>query len=435
MPLPVLVNLVAKYYPKQYFVHIGIVLIIIFVIRAYAQGRTTNRDRDLHGRVILLTGGFTPFGSRLLEELARRGAHIITLTHLPVESPEVTLIVEAVRETTKNEQIFVEQCDILSLPFTREFCTKFLTGKETRLDAIVFAHEYGHVGPLFLSKEERLACEERRSAASDSTFLMITLLLPTLLVAPAERDIRIINVVNPFYAAAVPKFPTAPPIEGSQLLRESFRALRGVVLMRHLQRVLDALPQAPSPNPDTAADAAASNKRQKSNIVAVSVSPGFSRQDTVAPLLRAQLATSESSILGFLTYFLLQPLLRIFAKAPSHAVQSVLHALFLPTPFKFASIPAKENQDSADNHPSEEALKPGALYADCSIVGIDLRNRDQIPDDEKEAASKAKIVDDGEYGGEALGRFVWESFEESLKAREAGTSNAASTSSADKKTT
>ena len=236
----------------------------------------------------------------MLEALANRGAHIIALTESPIESPEVTLIIEALREKTKNENIFAEQCDVPDIGSVRDFCTKFLTGKEHRLDAIVFAHEYEHVGPVFASKEEKLACEERRAAANDSTFLIITLLLPTLLVAPAERDIRVVSIVNPFYAAAVPRFPQAPPVEGSQFLREGYYALRTVLLMRHLQRVLDALPQAPAPNPDAASAAAASNKTQKSNIVSVSVSPGFSRHDTAAPLLRAKLGTPESSILGFL---------------------------------------------------------------------------------------------------------------------------------------
>lgn len=234
-----------------------------------------------------------------MEGLAQRGAHIIALTPLPIEAPEVVLVIEALRETTKNENIFAEQCDLLSTESTRAFCTKFLTGNEHRLDAIVFTHEYEHIGPLFASKEEKLACEERRAAASVSTFLMMTLLLPALLVAPAERDIRIINVVNPFYAAAVPQFPTPPSAKGSQFLREGYRALRNVVLTRHLQRVLDALPHAPAPNPDSAAAPAASSKVQKSNIVAVSVSPGFSRRDTVAPLLRAKLRSSEFSFVGF----------------------------------------------------------------------------------------------------------------------------------------
>lgn len=129
---------------------------------------------------------------------------------------------------------------------------------------------------------------------------MSTLLLPTLLVAPPERDIRIITLVNPFYAAAIPHFPQPPLNENSQLLREGYRALKTTILTRHLQRVFDALPQAPAPNPDTATAAAASTKAQKSNIVAVSVSPGFSRPDVIAPILRADFKREDFSVWGML---------------------------------------------------------------------------------------------------------------------------------------
>jgi NAD(P)-dependent dehydrogenase (short-subunit alcohol dehydrogenase family) len=239
-------------------------------------------------------GAFTSIGSTLLETLARRGAHIIALTDKPIDSPSITLLVEALRESTRNERIFVEHCDTVSINSTRAFCTKFLTGNEHRLDAIVFTHEYEHVGPLKAFEKERREAEERRAAGSDCAFLMATLLLPTLLVAPAERDIRIINVVNPFYAASVPRFPSPPSPRSSTFLLEGYRSLRSIILMRHLQRVLDALPQAPAPNPDAANTSVASNRVQKSNIVSVSVSPGFSRHDTICPLLRA-----KHSSLGF----------------------------------------------------------------------------------------------------------------------------------------
>ncbi|KAI5116775.1 hypothetical protein M0805_008730 [Coniferiporia weirii] len=437
MPLPVLITVLPKYYPSQYHVQIGLIILAIVAIRAYAQGRSTNRDRDLHGRVVLITGAFTSIGSTLVEALASRGAHVIALTHLSIEAPEVTLLIGALRDSTKNEHIFAEQCDFLSIKSVRSFCTKFLTGKEHRLDAIILAHEYEHIGPLFSSKPEKLACEERRAASSDGAFLMMTLLLPTLLVAPPERDIRIINVINPFYAAAIPSFPTPPPVAGSTFLREGYRALRTAVLTRHLQRVFDALPQAPAPDPDNTSAAAAS-KTQKSNIVAVSVSPGFSRHDTIAPLLRANHASPEFSLIGLITYILLQPILRIFAKAPSHAVQSILHALFLPTPFKRATKPVSETtkKDQTDDELPEEVLKPGALYSDCSIVRVDLQGRVQRlegPDEKPGDTSMAELADDEEYGGEALGRLVWETFEEALKVRERDAAEEAPAVPADKK--
>ena len=55
MPLPVLVSLVPKLFASPYLIHIAIVLFAVSVVRAYAQGRTTDRERDLHGRTILLT--------------------------------------------------------------------------------------------------------------------------------------------------------------------------------------------------------------------------------------------------------------------------------------------------------------------------------------------------------------------------------------------
>lgn len=150
-------------------------------------------------------------------------------------------------------------------------------------------------------------------------------------------------------------------------------------------------------------------------------------------------------------YILLQPLLRIFAKTPTHAVQSVLHALFLPTPFKFASTSQEDSSTTSasndQNHGrlQEEALKPGALYADCSVVRLPLLNpqphpasRSKTTEDKKyekgdETGQEQRVADDGEYGGEEMGRLVWESFEEALKKREKEEDADVDTNPSDKK--
>lgn len=138
---------------------------------------------------------------------------------------------------------------------------------------------------------------------------MTTLLLPALLVAPVERDIRIINVVNPFYAAAAgPAFEAAfsnaqeeeVPKLKSIFLQEGQRALRTIVLTRHLQRVLDALPAAQVPKTEEGAKyiPVVNSKLQKSNIVAISVSPGIGRVDTVSSFLNADFMSPQGSYLG-----------------------------------------------------------------------------------------------------------------------------------------
>ncbi|KAL1708144.1 hypothetical protein EV121DRAFT_197716 [Schizophyllum commune] len=466
-------------FPKQYLYHICGGLLALYVIRTLSQGRKTTRDRDLHGRVVLLTGAFTPLGLTLMEALAERGAHIIALSPEPIDlsSPNTApanpppsaaaaeidpnsppplsasptaLLIEALRTTSGNQHIYAEHCDIGSPAHIRAFCTRFLTGDDTRLDAIVFAHEAPAVGRIVGGREADQAEDaKRRSVRSLATFLITTLLLPALLVAPPERDIRIVHVVNPFYAAGASMGKKRATGMGLKLactvlINEGARALRTIVYSRHLQRVLDALPAAQVPKTDAEAGGAGaasvpvvSQKEQRSNITTVSVSPGISRLTTVAPLLEGG-EGDRWSWRGFLLYVLLFPLIRLLAKGSSAAIQSILHALFVPTPFKIIGGTVEKDTTDADGKtkPRQEVLKPGALYAECAVVPLEVTVPDEwIEQDAQNAKAekekgkgKAKstaqeetiaLADDGEYGGERAGRAVWEAFEAALKVWEA----------------
>jgi KR domain len=257
-----------------------------------------------------IKGGFTPLGLTLIHNLAQRGAHIIALSPDPIDSPKVTILVSLLRSNTSNEKIFAEQCDLSSPSSVRSFCTCFLTSQDQRLDGIVFAHEHGHIGiPGFLVTRNEALEEKERETGSLATFLITTLLLPALLVAPPERDIRIVNVVNPFYAAAAsipfrPSFstsspsssPTSSPEPKPIFLQEGIRSLRTIIFARHLQRILDALPsaaQVPKTQEGSRAVPVVNSKLQKSNIIAVSVSPGIGRVDTVSRILNADWTGTE----------------------------------------------------------------------------------------------------------------------------------------------
>ena len=154
----------------------------------------------------------------------------------------------------------------------------------------------------------------------------------------------------------------------------------------------------------------------------------------------------------------------LIAKGPNMAIQSVLHVLFLPTPFKraLANALASADPSGAPTKPKDdddivstpsparnkaaaarvedlftEVVKPGALYRECSIVTLNVPPLPPPPTDEDKAASSSSdkkdkkkgkdakdeanldIEDDGEFGGESLGRVVWEWYEQSLKAWEA----------------
>lgn len=350
MVLKVVEALASTYFSTQYILHISIAFITILVLRAFSQGRRTNRERDLHARVVLITvsvvapiqkkkltelryikGGFTSLGLTLVQNLAQRGAHVIALSPDPIDSPKVSILISLLRSATSNESIFAEQCDLSSPSSIRSFCTRFLTIQDQRLDAVVFAHEHEHIGVpgFFNTRRDEVLEEKEREAGSLATFLIITLLLPALLVAPPERDIRIINVVNPFYAAAasVPFLPTflsptssssSPPSSSPRtslanskskpiFLQEGIRSLRTIILTRHLQRILDALPsaaQVPKTQEGSRTVPVVNSKLQKSNIVAVSVSPGIGRVDTVSRILNADYMDTErkTSWLGVSLY-------------------------------------------------------------------------------------------------------------------------------------
>ena len=177
---------------------------------------------------------------------------------------------------------------------------------EFRLDAIIFAHEYGHIGGWrYKNREEET---RRREEGLLATFFFTTLLLPVLLTAPSERDIRIINLVNPFYSAAVPQFdpskPTKQPDASTSVWREEgWRSLRSILFIRHLQRVLDALPAGAKAVPVVSGDEATTNSPKKiSNIIAVTTSPGISRADTIAPFWRADGSLPSFSVVGLIMY-------------------------------------------------------------------------------------------------------------------------------------
>ncbi|KAG6382113.1 hypothetical protein JVT61DRAFT_756 [Boletus reticuloceps] len=281
-------------------------------------------------------------------------------------------------------------------------------------------HSFGHdrvrtripSDRLTLGPDDPEELATRRRASSLATFLIITLLLPILLVAPVERDIRIINVVNPFYAAASLAYsitevvsPTAPLFK-----QEGRRSLETIIFMRHLQRVLDALPSGGQvPKTDKTTVHVVSDKVQKSNIVAVSVCPGISRGDTIATLLKANGTQAQRSILGTVIYFIAQPLLRLLTKSQTATVQSILHVLFLPTPFK--SVHTSTATTSTENDP-EEVLKAGALYRECAVAPVRIPTAGGTPLGEEQ---KGAMADDRELGGVHLGQSVWESFEVALK--------------------
>jgi hypothetical protein len=55
MVLKILGAAASTFFPTQYAIHIAVAIVSILAFRAFSQGRRTNRERDLHARIILVT--------------------------------------------------------------------------------------------------------------------------------------------------------------------------------------------------------------------------------------------------------------------------------------------------------------------------------------------------------------------------------------------
>jgi hypothetical protein len=55
MVLKVLYVVGSTILPEKYYTHAVLAVIAVITLYTFAQGRKTNRERDLHGRTILIT--------------------------------------------------------------------------------------------------------------------------------------------------------------------------------------------------------------------------------------------------------------------------------------------------------------------------------------------------------------------------------------------
>jgi hypothetical protein len=132
-----------------------------------------------------------------------------------------------------------------------------------RLDAIVWGDEWELDAALAGfqtrsgTKTEDHEDESKEDAwtVQESKFHFLTAMLPLLLKAPMERSIRLINLVSPFYAAAIPTYQNndddkaqtqASPASNNKNARSAIfqtgvDSWKAILLWNHLQKILDAL--------------------------------------------------------------------------------------------------------------------------------------------------------------------------------------------------
>ncbi|KAI1815165.1 short chain dehydrogenase/ reductase [Poronia punctata] len=211
MPLPYMYNAVVNGVPEwvpEWARHpwtlfqVGAVVVSLYMLKIYSSGATNRAERPMHGRVVMVTGGTSGIGAAVTRELARRGAQIVLLSHLPPSNPFLADQIGELRQQTKNEMIYAEQVDLSSLHSIRQFATKWIdNAPPRRLDMIILcANTVTPPGGSRIETDEGI--EEMWMVNYLANFHLLGILSPALRAQPFDRDVRIIIPTCSSYIAS-----------------------------------------------------------------------------------------------------------------------------------------------------------------------------------------------------------------------------------------
>jgi NAD(P)-dependent dehydrogenase (short-subunit alcohol dehydrogenase family) len=185
-------------------------LAIVALLKWYSKGRSNTSERQMHGKVIMVTGGTSGIGASVALELATRGAQIVLLTHQPPSDIFIVDYIEDLRERSGNELIYAEQVDLSSLYSIRQFATKWIdNAPPRRLDMIILcAATLTPPGkPRVVTRE---GIEETWMVNYLANFHLLSILSPAIRAQPPDRDVRILFTTCSSYI-------TSPPIDDGSI--------------------------------------------------------------------------------------------------------------------------------------------------------------------------------------------------------------------------
>ncbi|CAH00530.1 putative oxidoreductase [Kluyveromyces lactis] len=293
-------------------------LAFIGAIKYWSGGPSNTWERNLHGKLYIVTGGTTQsMGTSVVLDMARRGAQMIVLCRKIDEWSEEWC--EQMRELTGNELIYLEQCDLSDLFEVRKFATKWLdNAPPRRLDGIIVMS--GDCEPWGLRKKKTSTdgIEIQMATNYAGVFHLLNLMKPSFKAQPPDRDVRIIvttcflqamgkcNVEDPLWLHA--------PFKNSRELFSSSK-LQLSLAMLHLQRLLI-----------TEAGNSAKDGRSGKNVTVTVVQPGLMR----SPSLRRVVSNGSVLLLLILYCVILYPFLWLLTKSGYRGAQTIIYSITTP---------------------------------------------------------------------------------------------------------
>lgn len=311
MPIPFLASLYFDGYPSWFpepyrLLKYTTAASALALTKWYSSGRHNPAERNMHGRVVLITGGTSGIGAVVAYELALRGAQVVLLTRTPASDSFVVEHVEDLRARTGNRMVYAEQVDLADLHSVRRFATRWIdNAPPRRLDMIVLCAAT-MVPPGSPRIETPEGVEVTWMVNFLANFHLLGILSPAIRAQPFDRDVRIVVPTCSSYISS-PRLDA--PLDGADWTPQKAYARSKLALMvfaKAYQKHLDAYKR-----PD----------ELPMNAKVVLVDPGLAR----TPGMRRWL--TRGSLWGLLIYLAFYVFAWLFLKSPYMASQSLLYAM------------------------------------------------------------------------------------------------------------
>ncbi|KAF2230090.1 NAD(P)-binding protein [Viridothelium virens] len=298
-------------------------LVGIYLLKWFFGGARNTSERNMHSKVVMITGGTSGIGAEVARELASRGAQLILLTQQPLTDAFLIDYIMDLRTSTNNELINAERVDLSSLHSIRQFATKWVdNAPPRRLDMIILcASTLTPMGSKIAVTEDGM--ESNWGINYLANFHFLSMLSPALRAQPPDRDVRIImGTCSSYIGGDLATISTASPAtrsrgkpstntpssEPSAFKPSTAYATSKLALTTFALALQKHLSSYKRP------DGAEMNAR------ILLVNPGFVR----TPGTRRYL--TMGSLLGLLVYLLTYPFWWLVLKSPNQGAQSFLYA-------------------------------------------------------------------------------------------------------------
>lgn len=165
---------------------------ITYGLKSYFAGPRNTWERDLHGKVYLITGGTSGLGAETVRNLAQRGAQVILLVK-NLQDGWLSEHIDDLRDDTNNPCIYAEECDLSDLYSVRKFATKWIDNMPARrLDGVICCASL--ILPPGTPRRTTIpdGIEPQYEVTYLSHYLLLTILAPAIRAQPPDREVRVI---------------------------------------------------------------------------------------------------------------------------------------------------------------------------------------------------------------------------------------------------